>query len=141
MAKGNGRRKMGRDVIVKGAPEAAAPQTEWKPYRDGAEQVENYIEMSESDRVYQSLWCENHQVTDFVMIQQIKNKSRWTDVVKVDCCHLEVHAHHRRKNDSEDRKVLQVIEGPSDIRIGLDKANDLIFKHWKNNLRRWHRGN
>lgn len=112
----------------------------WKPYRDGAQRTENIIDLSEVDRVYQSIWCVDHQVTDFVLVQQVKRKSRWSDVVKVDCCHQMVHAHMHAPDGSEVRKDLQAVRTTADLRIGIDKANDLIFKHWERNLRRWQRG-
>jgi hypothetical protein len=141
MAKGLGRGRIGREVIVetdRGQSEDAPPR--WKPYRDGARLDENYIDLTDTDRVYLALWYDDHQLTDFVMIQQIKRRSRWSEIVKVDCCHQEVHAHQRKPDDSETRKTLQEVQGPADLRIGLDKANDLIFKHWQNNVRRWRRG-
>jgi hypothetical protein len=130
---------MGREVQMTSA-EADPDASPWKPYRNGCRQDDNYIGLSEVDRVYQSMWYDGHQLTDFVLIQQVRRKNRWTDVVKVDCCHQEVHAHHRRQDDSETRKLLQIVGVPGDMRIGLDKAIDLIFKHWTNNLRRWARG-
>jgi hypothetical protein len=130
---------MGREVRMASAEaDPAAPP--WKPYHAGCRQDDNYIDLSEDSRVYQSLWYDGHQLTDFVLIQQVRRKSRWSDVVKVDCCHQEVHAHQRRHDDSETRKLLQQVTAPGDLRIGLDKATDLIFKHWTNNLRRWARG-
>lgn len=118
------------------APSAAT----WTPHRDGARRTENFIDLSDLDRVYQSLWCVDHQITDFVLVQQVKRRSKWSDVVKVDCCHGMVHAHMHAPDGSELQKALQVVRAPSDLRIGVDKANDLIFKHWERNVRRWRRG-
>jgi len=131
---------MGREVVIATDGRDAVEPELWKPYRAGCRQDLNYIDLTDVTRVYQSLWYDGSQLTDFVLIQQVKVKSRWSDVLKVDCCHQEVHAHQRRHDDSKSRTLLHEIKAVADVRTGLDKANDLIFKHWRNNLRRWERG-
>ena len=140
MAKGLGRGRIGKTVQVKGGRSAPSAGPAWKPYRKGCRQDFNYIALSGTERVYQSMWFDGNQLTDFVLIQQTKVRSRWTDIAKVDCCHQEVHVHRHRKDGSEQRKVLQAVLTPPDMIIGLKMGQDLIFDHWMNNLRRWSRG-
>lgn len=139
MSKVKGRVRQTRRLVDKS--EAAEPGATWVPYRDGgATRHEQHIEVTPNDRVYQSLWTDGHLLTDFVLIQQVKVKGRWRDVTKIDCCHQEVHAHHLRSNGSKTRQVIIQVTRPDHLRTGLEKANELIFDRWKNNVRRWERG-
>ena len=96
---------------------------------------------SETDfACYQAMWWDGPQLSDFVLVLQLKQRSRWTDIAKVDCCHREVHAHFHREDSSEEKKVLKPVATPADLRIGFDEAHVLIFDRWKNCLRRWKRG-
>jgi len=118
-------------------PEVTQP---WVKYRESAHRDEQHIEFSPNDRVYQSLWRDGHLLTDFVMVQQVKIRGKWRDILKIDCCHQAVHVHHLRLNGSETVKSLQEVNHPADLGIGLEKAQDLIFDKWNNNVRRWERG-
>jgi hypothetical protein len=135
-----GRVRRSRGLIDKSAETAPAAEPVWERYRDGALRDEQHIEFTAVDRVYQSLWRDGRQITDFVLIQQVKIRGKWRDVVKVDCCHQEVHAHHLCSNGTETKKILQKVAKPADLGIGLEKASTLIFDKWKDNLRRWDRG-
>src|ERR1700722_13932342 len=122
MVKGRTRRKIGREVKIQGAP---AEEKVWKPTRKGMRPDENHIDVGAGMRVFQSMWWDGSQLSDFVLVLQLKQRSRYTDIAKVDCCHGEVHVHHYRKNGSEERRVIRDAKTPADLRIGFDKAYDL----------------
>ena len=79
-------------------------------------------------------------ISDFVLVQQVKIRGKWRDVLKVDCCHGSVHVHHLTKSGKNETKDLRVIHTPNDLLVGLQKATDLVYDGWRNNLRRWVRG-
>lgn len=133
------RPKRSKGVNISGqATEPAAPP--WAPYRDGATRDEQHIEFADGSRVYQSIWRDGHQITDFVLVQQVKIRGKWRDVVKVDCCHGTAHVHQHTEGGRNDTRDLHSIASPADVQIGLKLATDLVYDHWRNNLRRWQRG-
>lgn len=131
---------MGREVVIRSDSEEAAPGEPWKPYRSGSVRDEQHIEFNKDNRVYQSIWRDGRLTTNFVLVQQLKVKGRWRDVLKIDCCHGAAHVHHLTMSGKNDTKDLQKIEKPADLLVGLEKATGLVFDHWQNNVRRWTRG-
>lgn len=140
MAKGLGRYKIGKLITMSGAREAEPVIVPWIRHRNGGRRDENYIDVSNDVQVYQSLWYEGRQMTDFIFILQIKVGSRWKDVIKVDCCHSAVHAHFYTVKSVETIKDLQVIATPNDLILGCEKAENLIFNQSESQIRRWSRG-
>jgi hypothetical protein len=139
MAKGLGRRKIGKQITVTAARDHPAPAL-WTPRRDSAHRDENYIHVTSDVQIYQSLWYDGHQLTDFVLVLQVKNRSHWSDVLKVDCCHNAVHAHIYTVKGTETIKELQAITQPKDLILGCEMAENLVFKQTDTYLRRWFRG-
>ncbi len=119
---------------------APEPEPDWKPYRDGTFRDEQHIEFNADNRVYQSIWRDGQVTSDFVLVQQVKVRGRWRDVVKVDCCHGAVHVHNLTMSGKNETKDLQKIIRPADLLSGFGKATDLVYDHWQNNVRRWNRG-
>jgi hypothetical protein len=140
MAKGLGRNRIGKLLAMSGARDTEPVIVPWIRHRTGGRRDENYIDVSDGVQVYQSLWYEGRQLTDFVLILQIKVGSRWRDVLKVDCCHSAVHAHFYTMKSVETTKDLQVIATPKDLILGCEKADNLIFNQVESQIRRWSRG-
>jgi hypothetical protein len=101
---------------------------------------EQHIELNQENRVYQSIWRDGRLTTDFVLVQQVKVKGRWRDVLKVDCCHGTVHVHNLTQDGKNETKDIQRIDKSADLLVGLEKATSKVFEHWQNNVRRWRRG-
>jgi hypothetical protein len=112
----------------------------WIRHRNGGRRDENYIVVSDDVQVYQSLWYDGAQLTDFIYVLKYKVGGRWKDVVKVDCCHSAVHAHLYRQKSVETVRDLQVISTPKDLMIGCEKAENVVFDQSESQIRRWSRG-
>lgn len=141
MAKGLSRRqKIGRLTILSGRKEDETAAPRWEPYRVAANRVENYLDLDLDVRVYQSLWWDEHRLTEFVLSLQVKNGSKWSEVVKVDCSHGTVHAHFYTQKGVETKKTLHEIFTQDDLELGCAKADNLIFKQGDTHVRRWKRG-
>jgi hypothetical protein len=61
----------------------------------------------------------------------------WVDIVRVDCCHQEVHAHRLYADPEAVYKVLQPIRTPEDLWAGAELAETLVYDEWETHLRRW----
>jgi hypothetical protein len=86
---------------------------------------ENHIDVGDGMRVFQSLWWDGSQLSDFVLVLQLKQRSRVYRYHQVDCCHGEVHAHHYRKNGSEERRVIRDVKTPADLKLDLIRRTTL----------------
>ena len=78
---------------------------------------------------------------DFCLISQVYHAGDWWDVVKVDTCHHEVHAHfYYRTRTYEDREVLAEIHNLNDIDLGYRLADHLVIACWEENEAGWRDG-
>jgi hypothetical protein len=134
------RPKRGKGVMMSEGPSGATEAPDWKPIRTGSLRDDQHIEFNPDNRVYQGIWRNGPLITDFVLVQQVKIRSRWRDVLKVDCCHGSVHVHQLTMSGRNDTRELQPISKSADLLVGLTKATDIVYDHWENNLRRWKRG-
>jgi len=112
----------------------------WKPYRSGPPQATTFDLFGA--KVEHRQWWDGKQLTDFVLTLQAERgdteESIWEDVLRVDCCHREVHAHRLYLPDPNDvYRVITPIETPEDLWEGADLAEDLVYGEWQEHLRRW----
>ena len=141
MAKGLGpRRKIGKTFTMSGSRDVAPVTVPWIRHRNGGRRDENYINVSADVQIYESYWFDGPQLTDFVFVLKVKFGSHWKEVAKVDCCHNAVHIHEYNQKSQETTKDLQVIAAPSDLRLGCEQAENLIFNQIESHIRRWSRG-
>ena len=99
--------------------------------------------MASGHRIYQRLDVPKGQVVDFCLSHQayVEDVDAWLDVVRVDCCHGEVHAHHLdREGRQLTRSVIRPIGHVGDVQAGLEEAEALIYDRWEQHARRWDRG-
>ena len=135
MAKGLGRGRIGRQVVVQGAP---IDEEVWKPTRKGMRPDENHIDVGDgmrvsspcggTDRSYRtSSWCYSSSEVEVHRYHQ-------------GGCATAKSMHITTVRTGPKSGVIRDVKTPADLRIGFDKAHDLIFVRWKNCLRRWERG-
>lgn len=115
----------------------------WKPYRNESPDVIS-VDLFGA-RIEHRQWWDGKQLTDFVLTLQAEtgdaDEPRWDDVLRVDCCHGEVHAHRLYRTDPNDiYRTLKVIATPQDLWDGSEMAEDLIYGEWQEHLRRWEGG-
>lgn len=85
--------------------------------------------------------CHGTRVVEFSI-------SHWThvggeryEVVRVDSCHYEVHAHQfYRSGSAPSRRVLEPVIQAEDVDASYEPAMEIVFDQWEDNLRRWNRG-
>lgn len=111
----------------------------WEPDLSRADLIdETACPLVGPHRIFQKLWFFRGQVIHFVLIQQVEAGDSWDDVVRIDCCHAEVHAHYYRAPDDEARRqVFSPITSQADVTKGLDWAESVVYEHWEENLRGW----
>jgi hypothetical protein len=84
---------------------------------------------------------EANRMTEFCMIAQVRLAGAWWDVVRVDTCHGEVHAHYMyRTRDYEEREVIHHIYCQNDVDSGYQLAEKLLIASWSDHVTRWHGG-
>lgn len=107
-----------------------------------------YVDLLGDSRLFFQQWYDGqNRLADFVIVQEVRISDpddpaeMWAEVVRVDNCHAETHLHQFDQDGREvHRKVLKVLETRADMDIGLDLAEDAIYDHWEDNLRRWLHG-
>jgi hypothetical protein len=116
---------------------AIQPQeTRWQPDRRGT--PESYpVDFGRGCRLHSELWFDGGLLTDLVLIlEREEEEDEWVELVRVDCCHNQVHLHRFDFDESQVRRVLVDVTRPEDIQTGADLAEDLIYGHWENYLSR-----
>jgi len=112
----------------------------WKPYRDGPP-TGHTADLGDC-RIEHRLWHDGQLLTDFALVLQVPvwgadlvEPEGWEDIVRVDCCYQEVHAHRLyAKNPDDVYKVLKPIRTPEDLREGAELAEALIYGDWEEHL-------
>jgi hypothetical protein len=83
----------------------------------------------------------SNRLTEFCLTAQVFLAGAWWDVMRVDTCHGEVHAHYMyRTRDYEEREVIQAIYSQNDVDSGYQLAETLLIASWSDNVARWHGG-
>lgn len=114
-----------------------------RPHRDECEVLDFDVDLLGSDdRIHVRYFLHEGRVVEFAMMQQaMVGPDEWADVVKVDCCHDEVHVHRYSSAGVQvSRTVIRPIRSLDDVETGLDEAEELIYEHWEENRRRWNDG-
>jgi hypothetical protein len=84
---------------------------------------------------------ESHRMTEFSLTAQVYLADTWWDVIRVDTCHGEVHAHYMyRTRDYESREVIRPIYCQDDVDDGYQLAETLLIASWTDHVRRWNDG-
>jgi hypothetical protein len=63
--------------------------------------------------------------------------NEWSELVRADCCHNQVHTHKFFPDEEEDRTVNVKIHSPEDLQTGADQVEALIYDNWEYYARRW----
>lgn len=106
------------------------------PYRACAEDCRE-LDLGAA-RIITVMWWDGGLLTDFVFTLDGDLDGEWGPILRIDCCHDEVHIHRFDSSGGESvRKVLRKIESADDIRMGYDEGEREIFDHWEENVRRW----
>lgn len=128
-----------------GIPPQPTPKS-WEPYRHGPGEW-THVEMFPSGmtRISYGLWWDGGLLTDMVLVQQVDvgdgDEPEWQEIVRVDCCHGEVHVHLLYLADPASvYRVIRPIDTPEDLRAGADEAEQLVYDEWEEHLRRWESG-
>lgn len=116
----------------------------WTPDDSTWETTEYTIPLlGTEDRVVVRLATDRAKVMDFAMMQQVLvdlEDDEWVDIVRIDCCHGEVHIHRFDMQGNDSRQALFPLTGPADVQKGLDYAEDVVYEQWEANRRRWEVG-
>lgn len=121
------------------------PAKLWTPYRAGTEeQAFTAGLLGTMARIVHVLWWDGKRLADFVLLQQVDvggdEGPEWKDVIRVDCCHQEVHVHRMYDRNEEVYKVVRRIETPEDLQKGAEEAEAIVYDEWEEHLRRWEHG-
>jgi hypothetical protein len=98
------------------------------------------IPMADLGRIIgQTQFDESDRMTRFCLTAQVLHDSAWWDVVRVDTCHDEVHAHYMyRTRNYEEIEVINPIYSQNDVDGGYQLAEALLIAKWSDNVARWH---
>lgn len=90
----------------------------WTPYREGLP-GSSTIDLVDGSRIHRRRWWDGQLLTDFLSLQQVEvgddDEAEWIDIVRVDCCHQEVHVHRLYADPEAVYKVLQPIRTPEGL--------------------------
>lgn len=138
MAKAKGRSRQERGLVDK--TEEPDPEERFVPSRPASgDQCRTYD--VGSHQVFHGVWFgEDGRVTDFCMCIQVPIEGEWNDVLRIDCCHGEVHVHRFDSGGRETRKVLFPVYSQEDVEKGFDQATRLIYEQADVALMGWERG-
>ncbi len=120
-----------------------APQEPWHKPDPG--QGERYlIDFRLSSRSRIKGWTqsgESDRMLDFCLLAQVLHDGDWWNVVKVDTCQNEVHAHfYYRTRTYADREVIKPITCLNDVESGYQLAEILVITCWSEHVARWRDG-
>lgn len=127
-------------------PDKAIPPPEperwFPPEPDPGVEYKINIPMSGLGRIIgRTQFDESDRMTEFSLTAQVPLDNAWWDVIRVDTCHGEVHAHYMyRTRDYEEREVIKVIYCQNDVDAGYQLAETLLIASWSDNVARWHGG-
>lgn len=140
MTKPKGRhRQESRLREISGAPEVANAAPDADEEDEFGEVQEYKIPLGENDRVVLRMVIGMRgQLLDFALVQQVLDGGRWSDVVRYDCSHGEVHEHRFVKRQRS--TIKKEICGLTEIEDGYKVAEDVIFDGWEENRRRYFDG-
>lgn len=121
------------------------PPKLWAPYREGAREEAVTIAIPGARaRILHSTWWDGGLLTDFLVLQQVdigrSDQPEWTDIVRVDCCHQEVHSHRLYADPDVVYRVIKKIETPEDLQAGAEEAESHVYDEMDEHLRRWEHG-
>ena len=84
---------------------------------------------------------EAHRMTFFALTAQVLLADFWWDVVRIDTCHGEVHAHYMyRTRDYEERETILVINCQNEVDRGYQQAEKMLITCWPEHEKRWRGG-
>lgn len=88
------------------------------------------------------LWKHKGKMVDFVLKHELEEEEGiFRDIVKVDCCHGEVHIHrYNADGDEVARDPIRPISEQDDLVEGYEEAKVLVYDKWEENFGRWERG-
>jgi hypothetical protein len=117
----------------------------WGPHSpadcDGCIEAVDPVYVDEGHRVTVRQQDCRGQLLDFALIQERFVEGSWQVVVRIDCCHGEVHMHRMNASGLEFRRdVLLPITGQACVAEGYEKAERIVFDEWSENVRRCDRG-
>lgn len=144
------RPKRGADGRSRAAePSGVGGESSWTPDIDLTRRIDYVaVLLDQDDRYHVRMdFDARGQLVDFSLAQQRRvvkdgtgNSEDWVDVIRVDCCHGEVHAHRSTRSGKRTRRKWCKIEGPDDVNAGWEYANRAVLDQWPQNLRRWEHG-
>lgn len=91
--------------------------------------------------VGRTVFDEAHRMTEFCLVAQVLHDGAWWEVVRVDTCHGEVHAHYMyRTRVEEEPETILPIYNQNDVDRGYQRAEKMLITCWEDNVRRWRDG-
>jgi hypothetical protein len=141
MTKKKGRQDEKRLPEISGAPELneASPDADEEAEEFG--KIEEYpIYLADDDRaLVRMVTGSRGQLLDFAVVQQVHDDDGWSDVVRYDCAHGDVHVHSYRKGRNEPTGKRKIC-GLDEIEDGYKRAEAAIVDRWEENRRRYFNG-
>lgn len=67
------------------------------------------VDLDATTRIIQRFHRQWGRIVDYAIILQTHDGDEWIEVSKIDCCHAEVHIHHRRQSADDKRDVIREI--------------------------------
>lgn len=115
----------------------------FRPYREGCELDDRVIDIGGGTRIAHRIWRADGRLTDFAIQVQVDvgdaDKDEWYDIIRVDCCHGEVHMHRVYSDDSV-YAVLKSIQSQADVQLGFNDADEQVWDQYEEHVRRWRGG-
>jgi hypothetical protein len=118
------------------------PERWYPPDLDTGVEYPINIPMSGLGRIIgRTRFDDSNRMTEFSLTAQVPLDNAWWDVIRVDTCHGEVHAHYmHRTRDYEEREVIKVIYSQTDVDVGYQLAETLLIASWSDIVARWRGG-
>lgn len=118
------------------------PKRWYPPEGDPAEEYPINLPMGKLGRIIgRTLYDESARMIFFALTAQIFLADAWWDIMRVDTCHGEVHAHYMfRTRSYEETETIQVIYSQNDVDGGYQLAEKLLIANWQDHATRWRGG-
>lgn len=142
MGKARGRREVERRLVEMSVP--VDEDQRWYPDLDSvAEEYQINMPVLEVGRIVgRQVLNGNGRLIEFSLTAQIQlPDGTWSDVVRVDSRHAEVHIHYYSCTGRQrGRDVLSIIRSIDDVGRGYELAETLIIVKWEEHERGWLHG-
>ena len=120
-----------------------APPELWKPYRFGTRDESFSASLIGPTQLFTVMWWDSGRLADFLILQQVEGdggEGEWDDIIRIDCCHNEVHMHRLYADPDAVYKVIRPICTSEDLMKGYDMAVDMMNDEWGEHMRKWQGG-